>query len=120
VDPNPANPARPPGTSAGCPACRREVGEGDHYCRHCGRRLSRGTKWYYEPVWVWVLGLFVLGALALPLAWWSPKMSALNKLAFTVLVTALTALLFFLCYLVFGYVWDSYETLREAGPVLWP
>lgn len=101
-----------------CTGCGLEVGETDEYCRHCGRRLKPGVKWYYEPVWVWVLGLLILGPLAIPLAWWSPKMKAGNKLLFTVTVTAITALLVYLCYVIFAYVWNSFDAIRE-GPPLW-
>jgi len=101
-----------------CPVCKLEVGETDVFCRRCGRKLKTSATWYYEPIWVWMLGLFILGALAIPLAWLSPKMSRLEKSAFTLVVTTLTAILMILCYLIFAYLWHSVSAINEAGSLL--
>ncbi len=106
-----------PGT---CPACGGHIAADDRFCRQCGRSLSLGSTWYYEPLWIWILGLFVLGPFALPLAWRSPRMPTRQKLTFSVAVTALTTLLVVLCYVVFSYIWTSLEAIREAGRALRP
>jgi hypothetical protein len=120
VESNSSNPAHRSDTPGTCPACGGRTAAEDFFCRRCGRSLSLGSKWYYDPLWIWVLGLFVLGPLALPLAWRSPKMPALHKITFTVAVTALTTLLVILCYIVFSYIWSSLAAIREAGRALWP
>jgi len=81
-------------------------------------RSRHGAKWYYEPLWVWMLGLFVLGPLAIPLAWFSPKMSTANKVLFTFVVTFSTALFIILCCLLFSYILDSFSAINEAGKTL--
>jgi len=49
--------------------------------------------WYLRPFWVLVLLFFVLGPLALPYLWKSPRFSQGLKVALTVVVIAYTGLL---------------------------
>jgi len=49
-------------------------------------------KWYYRPVWVLVLLFLVLGPLALPYLWKSPRFSRRLRVVLTVLVIAYTGL----------------------------
>ena len=49
-------------------------------------------KWYYRPVWVLALLFLVLGPLALPYLWKSPRFSRSAKVALTVLVIVYTGL----------------------------
>ena len=49
-------------------------------------------KWYYRPVWVLVLLFLVLGPLALPYLWRTPRFSRRLKVVLTVLVLAYTGL----------------------------
>jgi len=48
--------------------------------------------WYYRPVWVLVLLFLVLGPLALPFLWRSPRFSRPLKVVLTVLALAYTGL----------------------------
>jgi len=61
-----------------------------------GRMLSSGPpapiKWYYRPAWVLILLFVVLGPLALPYLWKSPRFSRHMKIVLTVLVLAYAAL----------------------------
>ena len=57
------------------------------------REPSAPLKWYHRPVWVLALLFLVLGPLALPYLWGSPRFSRLLKVALTVLVIAYTGLL---------------------------
>lgn len=50
-------------------------------------------KWYYRPAWVVVLLFVVLGPLALPFLWKSPRFSRPLKVVLTVLALAYTTLL---------------------------
>lgn len=101
-----------------CPRCGAELAAGDIYCRQCGRQVGPGAKWYYEPLWIWMLGLFVLGPLAIPMAWLSPKMSGANKIAFTLVAGFLTALFIVLCYVIVSYVLNSFSGINETGALL--
>lgn len=56
------------------------------------RRVSE-LAWYYKPIGIAVLALFVLGPLVLPLVWRTPALGARGKSIATVLVLAYTALL---------------------------
>ena len=49
--------------------------------------------WYLRPLWVVVLLFFVLGPLALPYLWKSPRFSHGIKVALTIAVIAYTGLL---------------------------
>jgi hypothetical protein len=49
-------------------------------------------KWYYRPVWVLVLLFLVLGPLALPFLWRSPRFSRPVKVVLTVLELAYVGL----------------------------
>ena len=59
-------------------------------------RVPAGTPdvpWYYRPFWVLVLLFVVLGPLALPNLWKSPRFSQGLKIALTIAVVAYTGLL---------------------------
>jgi hypothetical protein len=50
-------------------------------------------KWHYRPFWVLILLFVVLGPLALPYLWKSPRFSHRLKVVLTILVLVYTALL---------------------------
>ena len=52
-----------------------------------------GVKWYYRPVWVVILLFFVLGPLALPYLWRSPRFTQGWKIALTIATIAWTSLM---------------------------
>ncbi len=56
------------------------------------REPSAPLEWYYRPVWVLALLFLVLGPLALPYLWRSPRFSRRLKVALTILVIAYTGL----------------------------
>jgi hypothetical protein len=56
------------------------------------REASTPLAWYYRPVWVLVLLFVVLGPLALPFLWRSPRFSSPLKVVLTLLVLAYTGL----------------------------
>ena len=49
--------------------------------------------WYYRPFWVLILLFVVLGPLALPNLWKSPRFSQAMKVVLTIAVVAYTGLL---------------------------
>jgi hypothetical protein len=81
-----------------CVFCSREFEAGFLYCPFCGRRLrlSGGPegKWYYSRYAV-VIGLGTLGPFALPLVWFNPRYTVITKVALTVLILVLTALILY-------------------------
>jgi len=83
------------------------------FCRHCGKRFQPGTTWYYQPIWILVLGLFVMGPLVLPLVWKSPAMSRNMKLAVGAGIAIYTALLVYFTWLVVAAVYGQIQVLLQ-------
>jgi len=79
-------------------------------------RESRAPlNWYYRPGWVVVLLFLVLGPLALPFLWKSPRFSRSLKLVFTVLVIVYMALLVDETIRIFRAVTSELDVLRTVA-----
>lgn len=89
-----------------CRHCGAPADPAHHYCPWCGRLLAAETaqrpggqggrpSWYYEPIWIAVMALLVLGPFALPLVFKSPKLSRNGKIAFTAGIALYTLMIFF-------------------------
>lgn len=91
------------GSTRQCLYCRRGVDESFLYCPFCGRRLNgpggSTTRWRYSKFAV-ILGLGTLGPFALPLVWFNPRYTTLEKIALTAVVLALTVVLVYVLVLV--------------------
>jgi hypothetical protein len=64
-------------------------------------KQRQGDAWYYHPVWICVLAFAVIGPLALPLVWKSPKMSRAVKGILTVLILVYTGFGAYYFYVLF-------------------
>ena len=71
--------------------------------------------WYYRPLGVLILLFFVLGPLALPYLWKSPRFSQGMKIVLTVATVAYTALLLQQTLAMVHAIQDQLNGLQE-GP----
>jgi len=117
-----AGPAEPRSIDAArmmaCGSCGRVVQAGDAFCRYCGKALSRKkrTAWYYEPVWLLILGFVVIGPLAIPLVIRSPKLNGTAKWALSIAIAIYTLVgayyLYVLCAMIWNITSQEMEQLR--------
>ena len=88
----------PPASTSACPACAVAVAADAKYCPQCAYPLTpqrrpapaATPRWYYSVWWVLLMLFCVLGPLALPLLWKSPRFPRWAKIALTVLVGLFT------------------------------
>lgn len=111
-----------------CHHCYAVLDVGDNFCRHCGAllggtaggyrapdraqpdRSGRPAKWS-EGRWMVLAALFLLlGPLALPMLWRSPRFPTVWKIMLTVLVAAITVLIVWTLWYV---VHQALEPLRN-------
>ena len=100
-----------------CLKCRRLIDAAFAYCPHCGTRQRAGDAWYYHPVWILLMALFVLGPFALGLVWRSGKMNTTMKWVFTAGIGIYTLLTVYYTYQIFTYEWSALH-LDELDAIL--
>lgn len=83
-----------------CHKCGATVAANANYCSNCGAKQTTKEAWYYQPVWILVLALFVLGPFALPLVWKSQKMGRSIKIILAILILAYTSYCVYLTYVI--------------------
>jgi len=109
-------PATPPGMR--CWACYKLIDEGDAFCRHCGKAQGRYQSWVFRPGWVLVLALTVLWPLALPLVWYSRRMSAAMKGVMTSIIVAYTVAVVWLAAYLFLLLWRHFSEIAAIDTLM--
>lgn len=75
--------------------------------------MKAQVPWYYEPLWIVVLSIAILGPLTLPFIWKSPKLTRPAKWVFTFFHIIYAALLVYVLWLYGLYIWRLYSTLTQ-------
>lgn len=96
-----------------CSACGDTIDTWDAFCRFCGKRQTPKSAWYYEPVWILILGFVVLGPLALPLVWLSPKMNRPAKWLFTLALGIYSVVIAYSLWVLCAMIWRIYSQLSQ-------
>ena len=70
--------------------------------------------WYYQPVWIVVLTLTVLGPFSLWLVWKSPSMSPASKTVFTVVILGASFMFCWVTWAAAVAVYEHYQQMYDT------
>lgn len=107
----------PNGMTVACERCRRPLPHGAIYCPACGKKQN-AEAWYYKPLWIILLTVFILGPFSLPLVWRSPYMDKPAKWILSALILAYGLAVVWSLYWITMAMWASIESLNEANELM--
>ncbi len=102
-----------------CPYCAEEIQDAAIKCKHCGEfldgssrpsRNETAVKWYFRTSTI-IVAVLCVGPLALPLIWWRPDMKREWKIGLTIVILALT-------WIVYRATMASIRTIMEYYQML--
>ena len=75
-----------------CSRCDGRIEKGPNACRHKELVTGPKQKWYFSN-WTVVIGILIIGPLALPLVWFNKRYTVTMKVVLTIVVIVGTFLL---------------------------
>ena len=95
-----------------CIACGKETPEGANFCPACGTPLGISDKpkekWYFKSTSL-VVSFLCVGPFMLPLVWFHPTLTKKEKIIYTIIILALSYLIFVVFMKSMKSMFDSYK-----------